>query len=212
MAQQIHPGDPSYAPPLIRPPSPASSIGTVYGPDEDSYSDTELTDEAFIRKHDALLRLDEPSDSELRAMRSVLLPKPKTAEEEMSMSTSPIFGLNAEKCLTPIPIVIHKHVLANLRKEVRRLEEDELFEQMLHRQDRNVIPEPQSAAASGDIDAIMQSIMPPPQSAPVLPPDVLGFASTLRGHGFGAEETMNQAPREPPGEDKKENKGKARAQ
>jgi hypothetical protein len=82
MAQQIHPGDPSYAPPLIRPPSPASSIGTVYGDDETSQSDAELDDAAFASKHEEALKLNHPSDAETRAVRSVLLPRPKNAEEE----------------------------------------------------------------------------------------------------------------------------------
>jgi hypothetical protein len=86
MAQQIHSGDPGYAPPLIRPPSPASSIGTADEPDETSASDTELDDAAFDAEQRARLFPDGPPEQELRAMRSVLLPRMKTREEEQSAS------------------------------------------------------------------------------------------------------------------------------
>lgn len=86
MAQQIHPGDPAYAPPLIRPPSPASSIGTVYGADETSLSDSELDQVHFAEKCERLLNLHMQSDPERRAMRLVLLPKPSTAQEEKGAS------------------------------------------------------------------------------------------------------------------------------
>jgi hypothetical protein len=78
----------------------------------------------------------------------------------------------------------------NLRKEVRRLEEDELFERMLRRKDplESEGPELQSQPPANDIDVIMQSMMPPPESKPALSLDVLGFANTLKGHGFLAEE------------------------
>lgn len=84
MAQQIHPGDPAYAPPLIRPPSPASSIGTSYGLDETTASDTELDDAEFARKCEASLHLDAPGDQERRATRTVLLPHSATREDERS--------------------------------------------------------------------------------------------------------------------------------
>jgi hypothetical protein len=85
MAQQIHPGDPAYAPPLIRPPSPASSIGTVYGPDDTSLSDVELDDAAFARKTAERLRLTFPSESEMRANRLVLLPRHTHEQERNSV-------------------------------------------------------------------------------------------------------------------------------
>lgn len=82
MAQQIHPGDPAYAPPLIRPPSPASSIGTSYGPDETTLSDSELDPVAFAMKCEARLNLHMPGDTERRATRLVLLPNPQSPQEE----------------------------------------------------------------------------------------------------------------------------------
>lgn len=94
MAQQIHPGDPAYAPPLIRPPSPASSIGTVYGQDETTLSDTELDETAFARKTADRLRLALPSESESRANRLVLLPRHTSEEERNSAFTRPLRRLS----------------------------------------------------------------------------------------------------------------------
>lgn len=77
--------------------------------------------------------------------------------------------------------VIFEHVMANLRKEVRKLEEDELFERAMQ-QGSQVGREEQPS--SNDIDVIMRSIMQP-NALPADPPvDVAGFTSTLRGHGI----------------------------
>jgi hypothetical protein len=84
MAHQIHPGDPAYAPPLIRSPSPASSIGTASAPDETSPSDAELDDDEFDEEQRRRLFPDVPPEAEQRAMRSVLLPRPKDSEEQQS--------------------------------------------------------------------------------------------------------------------------------
>jgi len=54
-----HIHSPSYAPPVLRPPSPASSIGTSYAPDATSFSDTaaELSQYSFEKKWEDKLRL-----------------------------------------------------------------------------------------------------------------------------------------------------------
>jgi hypothetical protein len=78
--------------------------------------------------------------------------------------------------------------MANLRKEVRRLEEDELFEQTILR--GSEIEQQEQQPSSGDIDAIMKSIMDPPVSQGELPADLAGFADTLKGHGMVADESV----------------------
>lgn len=157
MAQHVHPGDPGYAPPLIRPPSPASSIGTVYGADETSDTD----------------------DAEARANRHVLLPRARTADDEKT---------------------IFEHVMINLRKEVRKLEEDELFERTVLRGSQ-VAQEPHPS--SDDIDTIMRSMMghaeaePPQSDSPERlsgPPFSIDFdfAQASRQHNpFRAENGVN---------------------
>lgn len=77
--------------------------------------------------------------------------------------------------------------MANLRKEVRKLEEDELFERAM-RQGSQAGREEQPS--SDDIDVIMRSIMQPPEHKAEPPVDVAGFASTLRGHGLFEDEDM----------------------
>jgi hypothetical protein len=86
--QQIHTGDPAYASPVIRPPSPASSVGTAYGPDETSLSDSGLTQDAFERKWIANLRLDEPKDEEVHNLKDVLIIPPNDPQEQKRVSNS----------------------------------------------------------------------------------------------------------------------------
>jgi hypothetical protein len=54
-----HVHSPTYAPPVLRAPSPASSLGTTYAPDATSFSDTEaeLSQAAFEKKWEDKLRL-----------------------------------------------------------------------------------------------------------------------------------------------------------
>ena len=61
-------GDLPYArPTLIRPPSPAGSINTEYGPDETDTEELAMSDEAFERKILAELKIDQPTESETQA-------------------------------------------------------------------------------------------------------------------------------------------------
>lgn len=81
-APYIHSGDPAYAPPLLRAPSPSSSIGTDYGPDETSYEDAHKSQNQFVNDIQARLKLNEPRMEEAQANRDPLLPKPKDPQEE----------------------------------------------------------------------------------------------------------------------------------
>jgi len=80
--QQIHAGDPAYASPVIRPPSPASSVGTAYGPDDTSLSDSELSQDDFERKAIANLRLDEPKHDEVHNLKDPLIICPSDPQEQ----------------------------------------------------------------------------------------------------------------------------------
>jgi hypothetical protein len=84
MAQQIHPGDPAYAPPLIRPPSPASSIGTAYGDDETSDIDDPavINNVAFDQRVFDSLLIHQPSDAEAKANADPLLRRPEDPAQE----------------------------------------------------------------------------------------------------------------------------------
>ena len=62
-----------YADPVLRPASPASSLGSAYTPDQTSLSDSELSDTAFERKCLEQLALDQPSAEEVEADRDPLV-------------------------------------------------------------------------------------------------------------------------------------------
>lgn len=84
-APLIHTGDPAYASPVIRAPSPASSVGTAYGPDESTHSDSELGPEAFEQKWSSKLKLDGPRiEEELMSFSALIHPLPQNQMEEKS--------------------------------------------------------------------------------------------------------------------------------
>lgn len=84
-APLIHTGDPAYASPVIRAPSPASSVGTAYGPDESSQSDSELSPEAFEQKWSSKLKLGGPRiEEELMSFSALIQPLPQNQMEEKS--------------------------------------------------------------------------------------------------------------------------------
>lgn len=68
----------AYADPVIRPASPASSVGTAYGPDQTAFSDLEeqIPQQPFERKWEALIGLHHPRKEELVADRDPLLSVP----------------------------------------------------------------------------------------------------------------------------------------
>jgi hypothetical protein len=77
-APYIHSGDPAYAPPVLRAPSPSSSIGTEYEQDATTFEEYTLEEEDILQK----LRLAEARDEEHIANQDPLLPKPGNPEEE----------------------------------------------------------------------------------------------------------------------------------
>ncbi|KAF8625914.1 hypothetical protein AX17_006640 [Amanita inopinata Kibby_2008] len=125
-----------YAPPVLRAASPASSVGTMYGEDQTSLSDLELSDGALARKYDDLLELRKPRKEEEAANIAPLLERPESGSQE-------------EKDL-------YEKVLLSLRKQVRELEENELFEETLLRGSHAGLVQPPS---TDDIDALMRSMM-----------------------------------------------------
>ncbi|KAF5382446.1 hypothetical protein D9615_002717 [Tricholomella constricta] len=131
-----------YAPPVLRAPSPASSIGTVYGEDQTSFSDSEdqLSQIAFQRKVEERLALNVSRPEEIQANYEPLLarPPPGSIEERY----------------------LYERVMANLYRAVRSLEDNELFERTLLRGSQAAL-EPQPSTT--DIDTLMRSMMVVPQ-------------------------------------------------
>ena len=80
-----------YAPPVLRAPSPASSVGTVYGEDQTSFSDLELSDDALAKKYEDLLDLRKPRKEEEEANQTPLLERPeKGSQQEKGITTKMI--------------------------------------------------------------------------------------------------------------------------
>ncbi|KIL59054.1 hypothetical protein M378DRAFT_169814 [Amanita muscaria Koide BX008] len=127
-----------YAPPVLRAASPASSVGTVYGEDQTSLSDLELNDAALARKYEDLLELRKPRKEEEEANQFLLLERPEK-------------GSQAEKEL-------YEKTMVSLRRQIRDLEDDEIFDQMLLRGSQAGLVQPPS---SNDIDKLMRSMMGP---------------------------------------------------
>lgn len=85
----------------------------------------------------------------------VLLPKPRTTEEERS--TSAVVYDCLLVALTSLPqTVLFVGVMSNLRTQVKALEDDEIFEASAL---RNLNPAFEEQPSSNDIDSIMQSLM-----------------------------------------------------
>ncbi|KZT27428.1 hypothetical protein NEOLEDRAFT_1060813 [Neolentinus lepideus HHB14362 ss-1] len=146
------PAQTPYILPDFRTPSPASSLGTKYDPDETSPSDWEIDDETWDKKMQGVLALDEMSEAERLANEDPKLPKPKTQAEERQL---------------------HEQVMAKLRAAVDQLGEDERFEQLASRGSRI---ETQPKPVSGDLDVILQSLMAIPIGQPI------ATSSTYRSH------------------------------
>lgn len=83
----VHSGDPGYAPPVLRAPSPTDSIGTDYGPDETSPDEDSLSDAEFARMCQQRLGLGDMRPDEMKSNFDPLLPKPKDEDEERGTST-----------------------------------------------------------------------------------------------------------------------------
>ena len=84
----VHSGDPGYAPPVLRAPSPTDSIGTDYGPDETSAEDVLCAEDDFAaRVEEALgLRRSTHTWADAGPPKPVLLPKTKDPKEEQRES------------------------------------------------------------------------------------------------------------------------------
>ncbi|KAH0585926.1 hypothetical protein J132_00584 [Termitomyces sp. J132] len=137
-----------YAPPVLRAPSPASSIGTVYDEDQTASSDREeqISQSSFEAKWEERLALHIPRPEELLADQDPLLPRPPIGSAE-------------EKQL-------FEDVLARLHQTVHDLEDNELFDRTLLRGSQAAL---EPLPSTNDIDALMRSMMVTPQPSVNVP-------------------------------------------
>ncbi|KAJ3004032.1 hypothetical protein NUW54_g5003 [Trametes sanguinea] len=137
----VHPTDLPYVPTIMRAPSPSSTIGTDYGPDETDFVDSELNENEFARKCEEVVGIHRPRPEEEEANRDPLLyprhVRPKMTEIE-------------EKQL------FHQ-VMNNLRAAVKRLEEEELFEQTAVQSAAVALDDP--VPSSENLDDILRSLV-----------------------------------------------------
>ena len=97
-----------YANPVIhRMPSPTSSVGTVYGLDETSLSDTEykLSDSAFARKCEEQMELYNPRKEETEADQDPLLTIPQSGGMPLRISERELDHAE-ERCMSLSPFEI----------------------------------------------------------------------------------------------------------
>ncbi|KAI5118251.1 hypothetical protein M0805_007500 [Coniferiporia weirii] len=167
-ARHIHTVDPVYAPPVLRAPSPTDTISTEYGPDETSISDLTLTDEEFAKRVDEEIGLRKTKWSDSGVVKSIILPRTNDSKEEAAM---------------------FERVMANLRGEVKALEEEELFESVSL---KNPGPAFAQEPTPRDIDIIMQSMLPSSNTGGT----ARGFASTEpKANGDYGSRVMGQRNR-----------------
>ncbi|KAI9058243.1 hypothetical protein FKP32DRAFT_1636107 [Trametes sanguinea] len=137
----VHPTDLPYVPTIMRAPSPSSTIGTDYGSDETDFVDSELNENEFARKCEEVVGINRPRPEEEEANRDPLLyprhMRPKMTESE-------------EKQL------FHQ-VMNNLRAAVKRLEEEELFEQTAVQSAAVALDDP--VPSSENLDDILRSLV-----------------------------------------------------
>ncbi|KIM81027.1 hypothetical protein PILCRDRAFT_821864 [Piloderma croceum F 1598] len=171
-----HVHSPAYAPPVLRAPSPASSLGTTYAPDATSFSDTEaeLSQATFEKKWEDKLRLgrefarewngdlgegegegDEDGYEGWNGMRAV------RDREREGWGREPLFNIGESQRTPAEDKYIHERIVSSLRYQIHLLEQNEIFEQTLLTRGG-----PSEAALSldhqpstNDIDSLMRSMM-----------------------------------------------------
>ncbi|KAI0766439.1 hypothetical protein BD413DRAFT_672957 [Trametes elegans] len=157
----IHPIDLPYVPTIMRAPSPSSTIGTDYGPDDTDLADSGITQAQLERKCEEMAGIHYPRPEEEEANRDPLVhPRPLrvklTLLEERQM---------------------HEHVMVNLRAAVKRLEEEELFEQTAVKSAAVVLDDP--TPSSSDLDEVLRGLMDvnaPPRPTPHIDTDTTATA------------------------------------
>ncbi|PAV17488.1 hypothetical protein PNOK_0755200 [Pyrrhoderma noxium] len=121
-----------------------------YGPDETTPGDKALSDEAFARNVEEHLGLKKNSWSDVAAPKPVILPRTKDSREEQIM-----FEL----------------VMKNLREEVKKLEEEELFDSILQSNLENTSAN--QDIYSNSVDDILRSMLPKSSAISPDPKDTL---------------------------------------
>ena len=179
---EMQTNDPTYASALVPAPSPTSSIGSRLPDDETDPDDAMLTQEEFDAKCWKALKIDEPTVEELNAMgRPTYHGGHKMDPERGGGSVEPVTW-NLSKFVFFDTARIVPVIMQNLRAQMKKLQDNELFEQAILKGSQvgqdNLTP-------TGDIDAIMQSM---------LEPDLPSGPKPNAGDNIGPSIMINQSP------------------
>ncbi|KDR83102.1 hypothetical protein GALMADRAFT_221072 [Galerina marginata CBS 339.88] len=181
-----------YADPVLRLPSPASSVGTAYGADQTSFSDSEaqLSQAAFERKIEDRMELNAPRDEELRADREPLLMVPAVPGQVPGAPNVKLVRVTERKLEQVEEKVLFDRIMTSLRAEVAQLQENELFEQIILRGSKAAL---ETQPSTNDIDALMRSMMGPSMNIGTSTKPQ-AYAHLGRANSVGLAQPQPQAP------------------
>lgn len=179
MSIPIHPPTTTYgAPSLLRPSSPTSSIDTSYDSDATPEDELLISDFQFARECEARLRLGEPRPEEEEGEKEVLVVH------------------EARGTGGPEETALFESILASLRAEVARLQDEEVFE---HAARRGSTIGLQVQPPTTDIDKIMRSMMgglslQNPTPSPLLSSPSTVTSSSSSAHNYPSTSHLRNLP------------------
>lgn len=174
--------DPTYASALVPAPSPTSSIGSRLPDDETDPDDARLTQEEFDAKCWKTLMIDEPTAEETSATRRPVYHAGHKVDPEQGGRSIELLIWNASDLALASAAKFVPILMQNLRTEMKRLQDNELFEQAILKGSQVGRG---SLTPTGDIDAIMQSMLEPDHPSGPLP---------NAGDNIGPSIMANQSP------------------
>ena len=176
--------DPTYASALVPAPSPTSSIGSRLPDDETDPDDARLTQEEFDAKCWKALKIDEPTTEELNAMGRPIYHGGHKVDPERGGGSVELVTWNPSDLVSLSIARIVPMIMQNLRSQMKQLQDNELFEQAILKGSQ---VGQDSLTPTGDIDAIMQSMLEPDRDHPSGP-------KPNAGDNIGPSIMINQSP------------------
>jgi hypothetical protein len=156
--------NPAYATAIIRPVSPASSIGAEPLNDATDPEDKLLSQADFDKRCWNNLKIDVQTNEELEAESRPVYYGYHMLDPERA-GTCYVFDVRIVSQIQ-LPATLHEQVSKRLREEVRKLHETELFEQVLLRGSQVGLD---VQTPTGDIDTIMRNLLQPSGKDLVVP-------------------------------------------
>ena len=174
--------DPTYTSALVPAPSPTSSIGSRLPDDETDPDDARLTQEEFDAKCWKALKIDEPTKEETNAMGRPIYHGGHKLDPERGGWPVESATWNPSDLVLLSTARIVPVIMQNLRAQMKKLQDNELFEQAILKGSQ---AGQDSLTPTGDIDAIMQSMLEPEHPSGPKP---------NAGDNIGPSIMINQSP------------------